>query len=453
MLRRSLLLSWKLIILASVLSACGGAGRAINNDTDNYKKVTLSLRHTQIKETNRIRLRILEDVLAKTESENDWITFKLEGIDEIVNRDTKLKQEMVVGNPPDIFEVFGGADLQLYVKAGRMLDLTDILQELDLVDKFESLEEFIIDGRIYGIPHGGYSEGIFYNKLIFNKLGLDIPRTWDELLDAAEKLKAAGYTPFGLAAKDAWVAGMIWNVIMERHVGIEAFYGLVTGETKWTDPAFIRGFQAYAELIEREAFTKEALSLTYADQGTQLAYGKAAMVYTGSWDAHYFATSHSHVTREGIGFFLFPSIPGGEGDQQSINASFSNGVGFSSQLSEDQIEAVKLFIANYFTEDIQKRALQEGKLLPSFKLEDMSGVTPLMNEILTEMSNASGNWPAYDAIVQPVVGAQIGISLQELIGGVSSPEKVARDIQEVQDRANAALNQFTLESGPSPNIE
>ena len=162
---------------------------------NNYNEVTLSLRHTQIKETSQTRLRVLEDVVAKTEEENKGLTFKLEGIDEIVNRDTKLKQEMVAGNPPDIFEVFGGADLKLYVKANRMLDLTPILEELNLTDQFESLDEFTIDGRVYGVPYGGYSEGIFYNKKIFRDLELMAPKTWSELLQTPDRNKEAGYVP------------------------------------------------------------------------------------------------------------------------------------------------------------------------------------------------------------------------------------------------------------------
>ncbi|MNG34735.1 hypothetical protein D3C84_1213010 [compost metagenome] len=72
------------------------------------------------------------------------------------------------------------------------------------------------------------------------------------------------------------------------------------------------------------------------------------------------------------------------------------------------------------------------------KLSDLSGVDPLTTEILTVMSSASTSWKAYDAIVQPAVGAEVNVGLQELIGKVSTPEKVAAKIQAAQDKANAA---------------
>ncbi|MFC4779379.1 extracellular solute-binding protein [Paenibacillus sp. GCM10023252] len=439
-----------LVTIMLVITACGGGNNekpANNNagatnepaatETPKAKDVTLSLRHTQIKETSKTRLKILEDVVAKTEQENEGLTFKLEGIDEIVNRDTKLKAEMAAGNPPDIFEVFGGADLNLYVKANRMLDLTPIIEELGIKDKFASLDEFTVDGKVYGLPFGGYSEAIFYNKKIFQELGLAIPTTWDQLIDISGKIKEAGYTPFALAAKDGWVNGMMWNTVMERNVGIDAFSKLVSGEAKWTDENFVKGFSAYADLVNKDFFTKGALGLAYADQGAQFLSGKSAMVFTGTWDANRFTGEEAGDLKGNIGYFSFPEFTGGAGDQKSINASYSNGFGFSANLTPDQVEAAKKFIANFFNEEVQKRTLVEDKLLPSMKLSDLSGVDPLISEVLTVMANASSSWKAYDAIVQPAVGAEVNVGLQELIGKVSTPDKVAAKIQAAQDKANA----------------
>lgn len=440
-----------LLAIMANAAACGTKEPHDSNDGEEheYREVTLSLRHTQIKETSQTRLRVLQDVVDKTMKENEGVTIKMEGIDEKFHRDTKLKQEMAAGNPPDIFEVFGGADLKLYVKADRMLDLTPILHELDLMDKFASLDEFTINNKVYGIPYGGYSEGIYYNKRIFAELGLGIPMTWDELMAAAEKIKQAGYVPFGLAAKDAWIAGMMWNTIMERYVGIDAFNKLITGETKWTDPLFLQGFEAYQEIVNRDYFPDGSLGIPDSALGSQLIRGQAAMVFTGTWDVNQFTGTNAGALNGQIGFFSFPSIEGGLGDQRSINASYSNGFGFSSNLSEDQVEIVKKFIANFFNEDVQKRALMEDKLLPSMKLSDLSGIDPLMNEVLTVMSQASSSWPAFDAIVQPTVTAEIGIGLQELIGGLSTPEQVAQKIQAVQDKANSAHGGLSGLSTPS----
>ncbi|QHT62523.1 extracellular solute-binding protein [Paenibacillus lycopersici] len=447
--RKRLAIAAAAIMSASlVLSACGSSSKAsdqaANTTTDGVithmsaaRDVALSLRHTQIKDTSKVRLKIFQDVVAKTEKENPGLKISMEGIDEVVNRDQKLKAEMAAGNPPDIFEVFGGADLNLYVKAGRMLDLTPIIEELGIKDKFASLDEFTIGGKVYGLPFGGYSEGIFYNKKMFADMHLAIPKTFDELLRLADAIKANGKTPFALAAKDAWVNGMLWNTVMERHVGIRAFEGLLTGAAKWTDPDFVAGFADYEKLVDNDYFTKGALGLAYAEQGARFLNGDAAMVFTGTWDANRFTGDEAGSLKGNIGYFSFPSIAGGKGDQTSINASYSNGFGFSANLTDDQKAMVKAFIKNFFNEEIQKRTLLEDKVLPSMKLSDLSGVDPLISEVLQVMASASSSWKAFDAIVQPSVGADVGVGLQELIGKVKKPEAVAQEIQASQAKANA----------------
>ncbi|MBB3113595.1 raffinose/stachyose/melibiose transport system substrate-binding protein [Paenibacillus phyllosphaerae] len=436
------LLAAAVITVSLIMTSCGSdqlnEANGSNAEGNVYKDVKLTLRHTQIKESSQVRLRILQDVVAQTESEYPGLKIEMEGIDEVVNRDQKLKAEMAAGNPPEIFEVFGGSDLKLYVKAGRMMELTPIIELLGLKDKFASLDEFTVDGKIYGLPFGGYSEGFFYNKEIFAKLGLAVPATWEELLKTADTIRDNGIVPFGLAAKDAWVNGMLWNTIAERYVGIDAFYKLLTGETKWTDPGFIQSFEAYAELVNRDYFTKGALGLPYAEQGGQLLNGEAAMVFTGTWDANRFVGSEAGGLDGKIGFFNFPSVPGGLGDQTSINASYSNGFGFSSKLSDDKKAMVIAFIHNFYTEKVQKRTLLEDKVLPSMRLSDLSGVDPLMSEVQRAMANATSSWRAFDSIVQPTVGADLGVGLQELIGKVKTPHEVAEHIQEKQEKANLA---------------
>ncbi|MBW7458795.1 extracellular solute-binding protein, partial [Paenibacillus sepulcri] len=230
--------------------------------------------------------------------------------------------------------------------------------------------------------------------------------------------------------------GMMWNTIMERNVGIGGFEKLLTGEARWTDPDFVRGFEDYAQLVNNDYFTNGSLGLPYAEQSTRFLKGEAAMIFTGTWDVNRFTGAEAGGLDGSIGYFAFPAVEGGKGDQTSINASYSNGFGFSANLSNGQKEMVKAFIKNFYTEEVQKRTLLEDKLLPSMKLSDLSGVDPLISEVLKAMVNASSSWRAFDAILQPGVSADIGVCLQELIGQVKSPEEVAQQLQTAQDKAN-----------------
>ena len=64
-----------------------------------------------------------------------------------------------------VFDVFGSPDAALYAKEGLMLDLTPILDELGLKDKFSDLGPFTYDGKVYGLPRIT-SYNVCYTKLL-----------------------------------------------------------------------------------------------------------------------------------------------------------------------------------------------------------------------------------------------------------------------------------------------
>ena len=122
--KKSFLLSALSLVLVATtaISAVGAA----------EKSVTLVVRHTQLGEAKQQRLNILNDVLEKVKKEVSGVEFKLDGVDSDVNRKEKLRSEMATNSAPAIFDLFGGADTQLYASEGKLLDLTPILKELGL---------------------------------------------------------------------------------------------------------------------------------------------------------------------------------------------------------------------------------------------------------------------------------------------------------------------------------
>lgn len=248
--------------LAAVLGGCGLSDGFAPPDTSMssaHREVNLTLRHTFIEDRKQSQLRILSDIVDQLENEHPGLNIEMEGIQDTVHRDQKLPAEMVQGNPPDIFDLFGGSDTKRYARAGMLLDLTPFLKDMGWSDYFVNLEEFTVDGRVYGLPIAGYAEGVFYNKALFRTHGWDVPATWDDLLAIVEEAKAAGVQPFALAARDGWVNGMMWNTIMIRTAGMDHFKGLLSGESKWTDEEFVRAFEHYETLVDMGAFPEGAL--------------------------------------------------------------------------------------------------------------------------------------------------------------------------------------------------
>ncbi|MFD0712222.1 extracellular solute-binding protein [Paenibacillus sp. GCM10027626] len=413
-----------------------------NTNTDNTEKVKdfkMTIRHINVRETSKNALKLLEEVAQKTESENPGLKFELDGVEDVVNRDQKLKAEMAGGNPPPIFNLFGGDDTRNYAKAGRLLDLTPILTELGIKDKFLNLGEFTVDGKVYGLPESGFVEGFFYNKTMFADAGVEPPKTWEEFLDVNEKLKAKGNIPISLGggSGDAWAINMLINTMFVRLGGMDIQEKFLTGEAKWTDAPVVEAFAKLIELKDKGYLDKSVLAQKYGDQQAKFYTGQAAMSMDGSWAMAGIVGDKSTVKEE-AGFFNFPNM-GGPGDN-TINGGFSNGYGFSSKVADDelQLKAVKSFIKNFYTEENQLRELVDSGRLPAMKLSNTGNAEGLIVDVVKVQSQQEGAFPAFDAIVQASVKKTLETVAEELVGGKTTPEKAAETVQKAQEEANKA---------------
>ena len=97
------------------------------------------------------------------------------------------------------------------------LNDAQVIRPLDeLIDKYgEGLNEnqFIkVDGKVMAISAQVNTQHLMYREDILNDLGIAVPTTWDELIDAAEKIKAAGVVdyPYGSYYKAGWNLGFVF---------------------------------------------------------------------------------------------------------------------------------------------------------------------------------------------------------------------------------------------------
>ncbi|AHD04788.1 extracellular solute-binding protein [Paenibacillus larvae] len=313
-------------VLSSVLVGCSkedpkASSAPSGSPAASGKQITMKLRHTQIKENAAKTKARIEKAVKETEGKVPGLTIELEGVDEVVNRDTKMKAEFASGQPPEIFELFGGTDTKNYAKTGKLLDLTPIIEELGLKDKFYNLSEFTVDGNIYGLPRAGFVEGIFYNKKIFADNGLEVPRTWKEFEDLCQKLKEKGITPFALGAAEGWVINMMPNTLWVCTAGVDIVENIAAGKAKWNDPDVVKGFQIFDDLLKKEYFTKNAIGLKYDAMQASFAQGQAAMSFDGGWVQSTYANKEKSKIVDDLGFFILPNIDGGKGND-SVNASY-----------------------------------------------------------------------------------------------------------------------------------
>lgn len=85
------------------------------------------------------------------------------------------------------------------VAAGYLTDLSDYVSDWDTWNDgtfYDKMKEVVTtDGKVYGIPYGTDTRGLWYNREILTTAGVIAegedwqPKTWDDILDACAKIK------------------------------------------------------------------------------------------------------------------------------------------------------------------------------------------------------------------------------------------------------------------------
>lgn len=216
-----------------------------------------------------------------------------------------------------------------YVKSGYLEDLTGkpFLKNFNE----EYFKQFSVDGKVYSIPGTLDLIGVWYNKDLFKKLNLSVPKTWTAFLDACEKIKASGVNPLMNGGKDSWPMEFdVYPFIQSIYVkDPDIFTKLDKGEAKYTDPQWIDAFQKIIDFYKKGYVAKECLAMGF-DQSAQLFdQGKTAMLIQGEWAGQALVDATKKPTFD-YGVFALPHsdeeivVPVSIGSTIGVNAKSKN---------------------------------------------------------------------------------------------------------------------------------
>ena len=128
-------------------------------------------------------------------------------------------------------------------------------------------------GKLWAMPQYLLGIPFVWNKAMFKKAGLDPnkgPKTWAEFLADAKKLKAAGFTPFGMGNKDGYGGAWFFSLIGKQNLNsIDELKAAMIGKAKFSDPKFSGFYQALADLKKNGYLNSDVASISF-EQGLQL---------------------------------------------------------------------------------------------------------------------------------------------------------------------------------------
>jgi len=349
----------------------------------------------------------------------------------------KMTTVMQAGDPPDLFHSWGGAVLWTYAKAGLTRNIAPELNadKSAWKDSFaaqSALELYGQKGEYYGEPMDWGAVGVFYNKALFKKEGLDPakpPKTGTEFLAAVKTLKGAGITPMAIGEKDKWPGHFIWVYLAVREGGQDAFLAAYNRTGKFTDAPFIKAGEDLKALVDLEPFQSGFLAATYNDAEAVMGNGQAAMEVMGQWSPSVQASSSTSTKGIGddLGWFPFPSVEGGKGDPTDVFGG-GNGIAVGKNAPDEAVDFLKFATSK---ENQIAGAKASVTTPPTVKGADADVVKdPIMSSILNARNNAKYFQLYYDQFLPPTVAGAVLDGTQALFAGAGSPKDAAQMIED-----------------------
>src|SRR5215469_5039089 len=187
------------------------------------------------------------------------VTIKISAVETNDLQRNKIPAALLSGNPPDIFESWGGGEIADQVKAGYLKDITDDTKA-EVASMGPASKIWTVDGKQYGLPWDFGIEGFWYNKDLFTQAGISSPpTTLDDLNADVAKLKAATITPVAVGAGDKWPAGHWWYNFAVRECSATALSNASTKQD-FTDPCFVKAGQDLQTFLATKPFQADFLA-------------------------------------------------------------------------------------------------------------------------------------------------------------------------------------------------
>lgn len=424
-------------LAASALLLAGCASGSGSDDSANGKGKTLTLWHYE--GSDSAMGKAWNQAITTFEKETGAkVKFEAKSFEQI--RST-ASQVLNSNQAPDILEYNkGNATAGLLSSQGLLTNLDDAVKKygwdkklapsLQTTAKYDD-KGIMGSGNWFGVPNYGEYVEVYYNKDMFSKYGIAVPKTMDEFVAALQKFKDNGVTPLAESAAE-YPLGQLWYQLALSKADRKWVddYQLYKGKVDWQGSELSYATKTVDEWVNKGYIAKSASGLKAEDAGTAFEAGKYPIFFSGSW---WYGRFQSEIKNYQWGTFLFPGVtmsPGSAGNMWVVPENAKNK------------ELAYKFIDITMRPAIQSIIGNNGGVPVAAKTSDITD--PKSKELIANFNALTAedgigfypDWPT------PTFYDQLNAGLQELINGTKSASDVNKELgSEYQDGVDQIVNQ------------
>jgi len=340
---------------------------------------------------------------------------------------TKVPAALAGGNPPDIYQQWGGGQLTSQITSGKVMDLTSAVSSW-IGQLGPTAAGWQANGKQYGIPYDLHVVGFWYRKDLFAQAGITTPpATMDDLNADVVKLKAHNIAPIGIGSKDRWPDAFYWDYFAVRECSTDVLKQ-ASKDMKLDDPCWTKAGNDVKTFLATNPFQTGFLG-TPAQQGVGssaglVASGKAAMELQGDWELPTMEGLLPNGTfKTQMGWFPFPSVTGGQGDP---SVALGGGDGFSCTTGASA--ACPDFLKYLASTAVQDKIASQGIALPANPASASKLTDPNLQQISSYASKAPYIQMYFDIAFPTNVGQSLDNAVADFFAGKGSPQTIVQSV-------------------------
>jgi len=355
------------------------------------------------------------EVIAAYEAANPGVIINAEAIPD-QQYDTKFQTAVASGQAPDAFMVRPGGWFKTYIDEGVVVSLDDYLAADGWGDTFLSsaMSVCTYEDSVFCLPGGIRSVQVWYNAAQFADLGVEPATTWEEMTALADVLLENGVVPFALGNKEAWEAPLIYEYLLIRIGGYDAFAAAAArdGSASFADPVFVEAGEMLAQMSADGWLPEGANGLEFGDMLGQFFSGEASMAVF----LNVMPGIASGAAPEGfeLAYFNFPTIEGGDGTSLISSIGGAWAISANSENPEQTADFLRFWTSK---ENMAALSTSAGWVMPVNDTVQQDAVDEMTWAFYEDIINAENMIPFLNYALTPDTSEAIFLGLQQIVDG------------------------------------
>jgi raffinose/stachyose/melibiose transport system substrate-binding protein len=229
------------------------------------------------------------------------------------NVDKNIQVALAANKGPDVVYGSGPAFSSAYAASGKLANMDPWSEKYGWKGRILSpiYKAGTVDNKLYSLPNSLSTLGIFYNKQVLQKFGVQPPTTLEQVEAIMDKAQKSGMYASVTGNKGWRPVNENYTSLFLTHVaGPDTMYKVLSGKEPWTTPAVVNAIQKSADWYKKGYLGgKNYTSLNFLQSMQLLAAGKSPFFFGPSL-AFQFATDFFNEKKGNagnLGFIPFPS--------------------------------------------------------------------------------------------------------------------------------------------------